>query len=82
MIAASYTSTSNVTSSQHYSQHHASISGTHREINKVVTRGITEQQGTIYSGTIDGNASPSLSRKNKPPHHRQTSIIKNQSVDR
>ena len=81
IIAASYISTSSVSSSQHYSKHHASTSSTHREINKFATRGITEQS-SVLSGTIDVNASPSFSRKNNPPPNRQTAMIKNQRTDR
>ena len=57
------------------------MSSSYQETNKVVSRGITEQSSYL-SGTIDSSASPNLSRKSKAPKNRQTSVIKNQSVDR
>lgn len=66
---------------QHYSRYNSNISSSYRETHKVVTRGITEQSSYL-SGTIDSNTSPNLSRKNKHPQNRQTSVIKNQSIDR
>ena len=80
-ISASYNSASSVSTSQHYSRYNSNISSSYRETSKVVTRGINEQSSYL-SGSIDTNASPSVSRKNKTPQNRQTAVIKNQSMDR
>ena len=79
-VSASYNSASSMSTSQQYTRYNSSTSS-YRETNKVVTRGITEQSSYL-SGTIDSSASPNLSRKSKTPKNRQTSVIKNQSVDR
>ena len=80
-ISASYNSASSVSTSQQYSRYNSTMSSSYQETNKVVSRGITEHSSYL-SGTIDSSASPNLSRKSKAPKNRQTSVIKNQSVDR
>jgi len=77
---ASYKSASTVSSSQQYSRYNSTMSSSYQETNKVVSRGITEHSSYL-SGAIDSSASPNLSRKNKTPKNRQTSVIKNQSID-
>jgi len=77
---ASHNSASSVSTSQHYSRYSSSISSSYRESNRVVTRGVTEHSSYI-SESSNVTASPSLSRRNKPPPNRQTSGIKNQSID-
>ena len=80
-ISASYNSASSMSTSQQYSRYNSTMSSSYQETNKVVSRGITEHSSYL-SGTIDSSASPNLSRKSKAPKNRQTSVIKNQSVDR
>ena len=80
-LSASYNSASSVSTSQQYSRYNSTLSSSSQETNKVVSRGITEHSSYL-TGTIDSSASPNLSRKSKAPKNRQTSVIKNQSVDR
>ena len=82
MLTESYMHTSTTSSSQRYSQEHSSFSSSHKEINTVVTKGNIIEHSSVLSGTAEVNNSPSLSRKNRPPPHRQTVTIKNQSADR